>query len=105
MLWQLMSLFLIQNVYYGISLTYVRAESRELRVMGWVNFAFCMILNYYQLSTLVEVDPKVLNVSGLVISAIFFLFIAITFGQTNLFCLKLLLINMKQSQANSKNIE
>ena len=88
MLWQLMSLFLIQNVYYGISLTYVRAESRELRVMGWVNFAFCMILNYYQLSTLVEVDPKVLNVSGLVISAIFFLFIAITFGQPNLFCLK-----------------
>ena len=64
-----------------------------------------MMVNYYQLATLVEVDPKVLNVSGLVINAIFFVFIAISFGQPSLLSLKLLLINMKQSPANSKNIE
>ena len=44
---------------------------------GWINFAFSMVMNYYQLTTLVEVGEIVLNVSGLVISATFFLFVAI----------------------------
>ena len=46
-LWQLMSIFVVQNGYYGIQLTWVRAESRDLRVAGWINFAFCMVMNYY----------------------------------------------------------
>ena len=91
-----MSIFVIQNAYYGIQLTWIKAQSTELKVTGWVNFAFCMAINYYQLVTLVEVNPKVLNVSGLVINAIFFLFLAITFGQPSLLCLKQLFIRMKQ---------
>jgi hypothetical protein len=59
-----------------------------------------MAINYYQLVTLVEVSPKVLNVSGLVINAIFFLFLAITFGQPSLLCLKQLFICMKRILAN-----
>ena len=55
-IWQFMIIFVIQNVYYGIQLTWVRAESREVRVTGWINFAFCMVVNYYQMFTLVEVD-------------------------------------------------
>ena len=77
-----------QNIYYGIQLTCIKAQSKELKVTGWVNFAFCMAVNYYQLVTLVEVSPKVLNVSGLVINAIFFLFLVITFGPPILLCLK-----------------
>ena len=51
-LWQLLSVFVVQNLYFGIQLTWVKAESG---VMGWINFAFCMTVNYYQLTTLVEV--------------------------------------------------
>ena len=51
-IWQLMSVFIVQNLYFGIQLTWVKAESG---VMGWINFAFCMVVNYYQLTTLVEV--------------------------------------------------
>jgi hypothetical protein len=69
-----------QNIYYGIQLTWIKAQSKELKVNGWINFAFCMVINYYQLVTLVEVSPEVLNVSGLVTNEIFFLFLAITFG-------------------------
>jgi len=69
-----------QNVYYGIQLTWIKAQSIELKVTSWVNFAFCMAINYYQLVTLVEISPNVLNASGLVVNAIFFVFIAITFG-------------------------
>ena len=67
-------------MYFGIQLTWVRAESRELRVKGWINFAFCIAVNYYQVTTLVEVEQKVHNISGLVTNAIFFLFLAITLG-------------------------
>jgi hypothetical protein len=95
-----MSIFVIQNAYYGIQLTWIKAESTELKVTGWVNFAFCMAINYYQLVTLVEVSPNVLNVSGLVTNAIFFLFLVITFGQPSLLCLKQLLIRMKRIRAN-----
>jgi len=69
-------------------------------VIGWVNFAFGIAINYYQLVTLVEVSPKVLNVSGLVINAIFFLFLAITLGQPSLLCLKQILIRMQRTPAN-----
>jgi hypothetical protein len=89
-----------QNLYYGIQLTWIKAQSTELKVSGWVNFAFCMAINYYQLVTLVEVSPKVLNVSGLVMNAIFFLFLALTFGQPSLLCLKLLIIRMKRIHTN-----
>ena len=59
-----------------------------------------MAINYYQLVTLVEISPKVLNISGLVINAIFFLFLVITLGQPSLLCLKQLLIYMKRILAN-----
>ena len=99
-----MSIFVIQNAYYGIQLTWIKAQSTELKVTGWVNFAFCMAINYYQLVTLVEVSPKVLNVSGLVINAIFFLFLAITLGQPSLLCLKQLFIHIKRILANWNQI-
>ena len=89
-----------QNIYYGIQLTWIKAQSKELKVTGWVNFAFCMAVNYYQLVTLVEVSPEVLNVSGLVTNEIFFLFLAITFGQPSLLCLKQLFVRMKRIFAN-----
>jgi len=91
-----MSIFVVQNIYYGIQLTWIKAQSIELKVTGWVNFAFCMAINYYQLVTLVEVNPKVLNVSGLVTNAIFFLFLAITFGPPSLLCIKQLFIRIKR---------
>jgi hypothetical protein len=69
-------------------------------VTGWVNFAFCMAINFYQLVTLVEVSPNVLNVSGLVVNAIFFLFLAITLGQPSLLCLKQLFVRMKRILVN-----
>ena len=59
-----------------------------------------MAINYYQLVTLVEVNPKVLNVSSLVVNAIFFLFLANTLGQPSLLCLKQLVIHMKRILAN-----
>jgi hypothetical protein len=96
-----MSILVVQNVYYGIQLTWINAQSSELKVTGWVNFAFCMAINYYQLVTLVEVSPKVLNISGLVINAIFFLFIVITCGQPSLLCFKKLFIGIKRIIANS----
>jgi len=89
-----------QNIYYGIQLTWIKAQSTELKVIGWVNFAFCMAINYYQLVTLVEVSPKVLNVSGLVTNEIFFLFLAITFGQPSLLCMKQLFFRMKRILAD-----
>jgi hypothetical protein len=42
-----MSIFIIHNVYYGIQLAWVKAQSRQLQSMGWINFAFCMMVNYY----------------------------------------------------------
>lgn len=89
-----------QNIYYGIQLTWIKAQSKELKVTGWINFAFCMAINYYQLVTLVEVSPKVLNVSGLVTNEIFFLFLAITFGQPSLLCMKQLFFRMKRILAD-----
>ena len=50
-----MSIFVIHNVYYVLQLTMVKAQSKQLQVMGWINFAFCILVNYYQLITLVEV--------------------------------------------------
>ena len=102
---QLISIFLLQNVYYGIELTWVKAESRELRVTGWINFAFCMAMNYYQLITLVEYKQKVLNVSGLVNNAIFFFFLLITLGSPSLLCLKKLFTYLKRPSSSSKNRE
>jgi hypothetical protein len=95
-----MSIFVLQNLYYGIQLTWIKAQSPELKVTGWVNFAFCMAISYYQLVTLVEVNPKVLHISGLVMNAIFFLFLAITFGQPSLLCIKQLCIKMKRIYSN-----
>ena len=54
-IWQLTSIFIAYNVYYVIQLTLVQAESRQARVMSWINCAFCVLVNYYQLTTLVEV--------------------------------------------------
>jgi len=47
-----------------------------------------MSVNYYQLITLFEVSEKVLNASGLVINAIFFLFLVVTLGLPSLLSLK-----------------
>ena len=87
-----MSIFVIQNVYFGIQLTWVQAKSYDVRVKEWINFAFCMVVNYYQLVTLVEVNQNVLNFSGWAINIISFLFMAITFGYLGLICLKMLVV-------------
>jgi hypothetical protein len=71
-------------------------------VTGWINFVFCITVNYYQLTTLVEVNEKVVNISGLVIHSIFFLFLLVTLGQPNLLCLKQLIMNRKRNRANEK---
>ena len=42
----------------------MRAGSKEVRVAGWIDFAICMAVNYYQLITMIESDQKVLNLSG-----------------------------------------
>ena len=81
----------------------MRAESRELRMKGYINFAFCMAINYYQLITLVEINQKVLNFSGLVTNAIVFLFLVITLGEPSLLCLKKVIVYMKRIQDNKKN--
>ena len=54
-MWKLICIFVVQNAYYLIQLAWVRAEPRELRMTGWINFTFSMLVNYYQLITLVEV--------------------------------------------------
>ena len=95
-IWQLMSIFIVQNAYYVIQLTWVQAESIDLKVSRWINFAFCLAINYYQLVTLVEVSPKVLHVSGLVTNTVSFLFLIITFGQPSLLCLKQLVLHSKR---------
>ena len=53
---QLISIFIAWNVFYVIQLTWVQAESRQSRVTGWIKFAFCVVVNYYQLIALAEVD-------------------------------------------------
>ena len=78
----------MHNVFYGIQLTWVCAVSRELQIAGWINYAFCMVVNYYQLVTLVEYKQNVLNASGLFIIAIIFFFLVTTLGQPSLLSLK-----------------
>ena len=59
-----------------------------------------MALNYYQLITLVEVRQKVLNISGLVTNAIFFLFLAIILGHPILLRFKQLFLKLKRNWCN-----
>ena len=69
----------------------------------WINFAFCMVVNYYQLVTLVEVNQKVLNYSGWVVNIISFIFMVITFGYPSLICMKKLVVNIKRTHFNVEN--
>ena len=64
-----------------------------------------MVVNYYQLTTLIEVEQKVLNFSGLATDAIFFLFLAITLGQPSLDCIKKLVKYIKRTRDNSENFQ
>jgi len=57
-------------------------------VAGWIDFAICMVVNYYQLTTMVESDQKVLNFSGWAINMIFFAFILTNLGYPSLKCVK-----------------
>ena len=59
-----------------------------------------MALNYYQLITLVEVSQKVLNISGLVTNAIFFLVLVIIFWQPILLRFKQLFLYLKRTFSN-----
>jgi hypothetical protein len=98
-----MTIFVIQNVYFVIQLTWVRAKSEEVRVTEWINFAFCMVVNYYQLVTLVEINQNVLIFSGWAINIISCLFIGITFGYPSLVYLKKLVVYFKRTHFNVKN--
>ena len=62
-----------------------------------------MIVNYYQLVTLVEANQKVLNASGLAMNQIFFVYIVIILGQPSLLCLKNLFKYFKRNRSNKKN--
>ena len=55
---------------------------------GWIDFAVCMAVNYYQLITMVESDQKVLNFSGWAINMIFSIFMVITLGYPSLKSIK-----------------
>jgi hypothetical protein len=66
----------------------VQAGSKEVRVAGWIDFAVCMAVNYYQLVTMVESDQKVLNFSGLGINMIFYIYMIITLGYPSLKCFR-----------------
>ena len=75
----------------------MRAKSFKVRVTEWINFAFCMAVNYYQLVTLVEDNQKVLNISGWVVNIITFIFMAVTFGYPSLIYLKKLVLFIKRT--------
>jgi hypothetical protein len=62
-----------------------------------------MALNYYQLVTLVEVEQKILNISGLATNAILFLFMVIILGQPILLRFKQLFKNLKHTYINYKD--
>jgi hypothetical protein len=62
-----------------------------------------MVVNYYQLVTLVEVNQKVLNCSGWVVNIITFIFTAITFGYPSLICLRKLVVYIKRTYFNEEN--
>ena len=81
----------------------MRAKSQEVRVTEWINFAFCMAVNFYQLVTLVEADQKVLNISGWVVNIITFIFMAVTFGYPSLIYLKKLVLFIKRTYFNAEN--
>jgi len=68
--------------------------------MEWINFAFCMVVNYYQLVTLVEVNQKVLIFIGWGVNIICFIFMVITFGHPSLICLKKLVVYFKSIYFN-----
>ena len=71
--------------------------------MEWINFAFCMAVNYYQLVTLVEVSQSVINCSGWVVNIISFIYMAITLGYPSLICLKKLAVYIKRTHFNIEN--
>ena len=62
-----------------------------------------MVVNYYQLVTLVEINQKVLNVNGWVVNIISFIFMAITLGYPSLIFLKKLILFIKKTKVNMEN--
>jgi len=62
-----------------------------------------VVVNYYQLVTLVEVNQNVLNYSGWVVNTLSFMFMAITFGCPSLICLKKLVVQIKRTYFNVQN--
>jgi hypothetical protein len=71
--------------------------------MGWINCAFCVFVNYYQLVTLIEDKQKVLNACGLVTVLFIFLFMVLNFGQPSLLCLKHLVRYVRRALHNQNN--
>ena len=71
--------------------------------MEWINFAFCMMVNYYQLVTLVEINQNVLNYSGWVVNIISLIFMAITLGYPSLNCLRKLVVFIRRTYFNAEN--
>jgi len=59
-----------------------------------------MVVNYYQLVTLVEVNQKVLICSGWIVNIISFVFMAVTLGYPSLICLKKLVVYIKRTHFN-----
>jgi len=62
-----------------------------------------MVVNYYQLVTLVEVNQNVLNLSGWVTNKLLFIFMAITLGYPSLICLRKLVAYIKRTHFNVEN--
>ena len=81
----------------------MRVKSKGVQVMEWINFALCMVVSYYQLVTLVEVNQKVLGFSGWVVNIITFIFMVITLGYPSLICLKNLVAYIKRTNYNAIN--
>ena len=71
-----------------------------VQVTDWINFAFCMVMNYYQFVTLGEINQNVSNYSGWAVNIISFIFMAITFGYPSLICLKKVIVYIKRTHFN-----
>ena len=81
--WQLCLVFLLHILYFGIQLTHVKAVSRKLRATEWINFAFCLLLSYYQLIVLLEDDGNysMEHIGAWFFNGLFALFFLINMGR------------------------
>ena len=106
---QLCVVFLLQNLYFGIQLTHVKAFSRKMRAMEWINFTFCLWVSYYQLLMLVVDNRRFVNISGWFFNGLFVLLVLINMGRECFFefrrQVKRVRIKIQTQQIYSQQIE